>query len=106
MQHPYHEKDQTANLQELASLGKAHRVVASLQVRILCEHVTNLCHLVIHVHEEAVLHILRNQPREEMKGQIYVNNGHVLGRSRINMALFEERALNSKFHEIKINPAL
>lgn len=51
----------SVNLQELASLGEAHRIVASSQVRVLGELAAHLSHLIVHVHEEAVLHILMEQ---------------------------------------------
>lgn len=50
------------NLQELASLGEAHCVVASFQVGVLCELAAHLSHLVINIHEEAVLHNLTDWP--------------------------------------------
>lgn len=54
-------KWRSGNLQKLASLGEAHCVVASSQVRVLRELAAHLCHLIVHVHEEAVLHVLMEQ---------------------------------------------
>lgn len=57
------------NLQKLASLREAHSVVALLQFRVLSENLTHRCYLGIDIQEEAVLHILKEEPqRSERRG--------------------------------------
>lgn len=51
-------RNRNVNLQELPPLGEADCVVASFQVRVLGELAAHLSHLVVRVHEEAVLHVL------------------------------------------------
>lgn len=48
------------NSQELGSLGEAHGVVAPSQAGVRGELAAHGAHLVVHVHEEAVLHVLRD----------------------------------------------
>lgn len=51
-------QNRNVSLQELPSLGEADGVVASFQVRVRGELPAHLPHLVVGVHEEAVLHVL------------------------------------------------
>lgn len=51
-------QNRNVSLQELPSLGEADGVVASFQVRVRGELPAHLPHLVVRVHEEAVLHVL------------------------------------------------
>lgn len=51
------------NSQELASLGEAHGVVAALEPGVRGQLPAHLPHLLVDVHEEAVLHVLGDQSR-------------------------------------------
>lgn len=56
-------------LQELPSLRKAHGIVATLKLWIFRKLVTHLLDLIIDIHEEAVLHVLRKNEKLMKSGQ-------------------------------------
>ena len=63
------------NSQKLASLGESHSIVALLQFRILSKNLTHCCYLGIDIQEEAVLHILKEEPHRSEKMGLKSNTG-------------------------------
>lgn len=54
----------SGHIQKLAPLGEAHGVISSLQLWVLSQLTAHQGHLVVHIHEKPVLHVLQGDKQK------------------------------------------